>query len=165
MYNDTTSVVSWPVGQLVTVGAHDVTVMMFVEYTVDNVEVTIRLLVLYDVGNSRIGGMENIPVLLEVLFAEGVAMIELSEDPMELKEELTLTTADEVFRDMLGYRLGEDEANIELLLLIILGSSTPIVVVTGHTVVVRDTSSVVTCPVGQLVTVGGHEVTVKMLVE
>lgn len=36
---------------------------------------------------------------------------------------------------------------------------------TGHIVVYRDTSSVVTWPVGQLVTSGGHEVTVNILVE
>ena len=61
-------------------------------------------------------------------------------------------------------RLSEDEGFVRLLLGTC-GFSRPIVLVTGHTVVVRDINSVVTWPLGQLVTVGGHEVTVYMLVE
>jgi hypothetical protein len=39
------------------------------------------------------------------------------------------------------------------------------VAVTGHTVVYREMISVVTCPTGQLVTVGAQDVTVYTLVE
>lgn len=52
VYRETTSVVTFPVGQFVTVGAHDVTVMILVEYTVDRVDVMIRLLSLYEVGSN-----------------------------------------------------------------------------------------------------------------
>lgn len=52
VYRETTSVVTLPTGQFVTVGAHDVTVMILVEYTVDNVDVMTRLLSLYEVGSN-----------------------------------------------------------------------------------------------------------------
>lgn len=42
--------VTWPTGQFVTVGAQDVMVTIFVEYTVDNVDVVISLLTLYVLG-------------------------------------------------------------------------------------------------------------------
>lgn len=103
-------------------------------------------------------------MLLRVMFVEGVATTELNDEMTELKEELATAAAEEVFNGMLDGRLLGGEVGTELLL-VVSGLSTPIVLVTGHTVVVTDTSSVVTFPVGQLVTVGGHEVTVYILVE
>ena len=44
VYKETTSVVTCPVGQFVTVGAHDVIVTILVEYTVDSVLVITLLL-------------------------------------------------------------------------------------------------------------------------
>lgn len=64
-----------------------------------------------------------------------------------------------MFSGSVGDRSEDDEELVGLLL----GTSelsSPIVLVTGQTVVVSDISSVVTCPVGQLVTVGGQDVTV-----
>lgn len=103
-------------------------------------------------------------MLLRVTFVEGVATAELREETAELKEELATAAAEDVFKGMLEDRLPEDEVSMELLL-VVSGLSTPIVLVTGHTVVVTDTSSVVTCPVGQFVTDGGHDVTVYIFVE
>lgn len=105
-----------------------------------------------------------VPVLLRVRFVEGLAMAELAEEMRELNEELATAAAEEVLKARLEDRLSEIEESTGLLL-VMTGLSTPMVLVTGHTVVVRDTSSVVTCPVGQLVTSGGHDVTVNMLVE
>ena len=81
MYKDTTSVVTFPTGQFVTVGAHDVIVTMFVENTVDIVLVVILLLDVYVFrGKSRTGGAELKPVLFPVLFAEGTARTELRDE-------------------------------------------------------------------------------------
>lgn len=81
VYKETTSVVTFPVGQSVTVGAHDVTVTIFVENTVDRVVVVILLLDVYELGGkSRIGLVGLKPVLFLVLFADGIARVELKEE-------------------------------------------------------------------------------------
>ena len=125
-------------------------------------------------GISKTGGTEAGPVvvLFSVMFEAvvvGVARTELSDklsgETTELNvEELAEGAIDDVFKGTLEDRLSEDEgtAKVKLLLVstLLLGFSTPMVLVTGQMVVVRDTSSVVTCPLGQFVTDGGHAVTV-----
>lgn len=80
VYSDTVSVVTWPTGQFVTVGAHDVIVTMFVEYTVDKKEVVISELKVY------VDGMTSDEVVEDTKDSD----VELGEDDRLLSDELVI---------------------------------------------------------------------------